>query len=58
MGRKPADRVTTGMTGVGRPNLGFEATVPCGVCGSPSRRSQKRFRVCAKGHVFTRKSDQ
>jgi hypothetical protein len=56
MGKKPAERAVT--TVATRNTLGFEATVPCGSCGAPSRRSQKRFRVCANGHTFTRKSDQ
>jgi hypothetical protein len=56
MGKKPAERAVT--TGASRNSLGFEATVPCGTCGAPSRRSQKQFRVCANGHTFTKKSDQ
>lgn len=55
MGRKPGERVTTPAT---RNTAGFEATVPCGTCGAPSRHSYKRFRVCANGHLFTKKSDQ
>jgi len=56
MGKKPAERVVT--TAATRGTLGYEASVPCGCCGAPSRRSQKRFRVCANGHTFTKKSDQ
>jgi hypothetical protein len=56
MGKKPAERTVT--TVATRNTLGFEATVPCGTCGAPSRRSQKQFRVCANGHIFTKKSDQ
>jgi hypothetical protein len=56
MGKKPIERAVT--TTVARTGLGFEATVPCGACGAPSRRSHKQFRVCANGHKFTRKSDQ
>jgi hypothetical protein len=55
MGRKPAERATTVGT---RTAAGFEASVPCGACGAPSRPSHKRFRRCANGHVFTKKSDQ
>jgi hypothetical protein len=55
MGKKPAERAVTTTT---RSTIGFEASVPCGTCGAPSRRSQKRFRMCANGHVFTKKSDQ
>lgn len=54
MGKKPAERAVT--AAAARNTLGFEATVPCGSCGAPSRRSQKQFRVCANGHTF-RKSD-
>jgi hypothetical protein len=56
MGKKPAERAVT-RAAAGNA-AGFEAMVPCGTCGAPSRRSQKRFRVCANGHVFTKKSDQ
>jgi hypothetical protein len=56
MGKKPAERAVT--TAVAKNTLGFEASVPCGCCGAPSRRSHKRFRVCANGHTFTKKSDQ
>jgi hypothetical protein len=56
MGKKPAERAVTTQTA--RNMLGFEASVPCGSCGAPSRRSHKRFRVCANGHTFTKKSDQ
>jgi hypothetical protein len=56
MGKKPAERAVA--TAAARNTLGFEATVPCGNCGAPSRRSQKQFRVCANGHIFTKKSDQ
>jgi len=56
MGKKPAERAVT--TTAGRNTLGFETTMPCGTCGAPSRRSVKRFRVCANGHTFTKKSDQ
>jgi hypothetical protein len=56
MGKKPAERPVT--TGVMRNTFGFEAAVPCGTCGAPSRRSQKQFRVYANGHTFTKKSDQ
>jgi hypothetical protein len=56
MGKKPAERAVA--TAAARNSLGFEATVPCGNCGAPSRRSQKQFRVCANGHIFTKKSDQ
>jgi hypothetical protein len=56
MGRKPAERAVTTVTA--RNTLGFEGTIPCGCCGAPSRRSQKQFRVCANGHIFTKKSDQ
>jgi hypothetical protein len=55
MGKKPVERAV--MTAAARNTLGFEVTVPCGSCGAPSRRSQKRFRVCANGHTFTKKSD-
>jgi hypothetical protein len=55
MGKKPAERAVT--TAAAR-NIGFEATVPCGCCGAPSRRSRKRFWKCANGHTFTKKSDQ
>jgi hypothetical protein len=55
MGRKPAERATTVVT---RNAAAYEANVPCGACGAPSRHSHKRFRVCANGHVFTKKSDQ
>jgi hypothetical protein len=55
MGKKPAERA---VTAVARNTIGFETTVPCGMCGAPSRRSHKRFRVCANGHTFTKKSDQ
>jgi hypothetical protein len=56
MGKKPAERAVA--TGGPRSTIGFEATVPCGMCGAPSRRSHKQFRVCANGHTFTKKSDQ
>jgi hypothetical protein len=56
MGKKPAERAV--MTAASRNTAGFEASVPCGTCGAPSRRSQKRFRTCANGHTFTKKSDQ
>jgi hypothetical protein len=56
MGKKPAERAVT--TAATRNTVGFEATVPCGTCGAPSRRSHKRLRVCANGHSFTKKSDQ
>jgi hypothetical protein len=56
MGKKPGERAVT--SPVVRAAMGFEASVPCGCCGAPSRRSQKRFRVCANGHTFTKKSDQ
>jgi hypothetical protein len=56
MGKKPAERLTT--PAVTRTAHGFEANVPCGCCGAPSRRSHKRFRLCANGHTFTKKSDQ
>ena len=56
MGKKPAERAVA--TAVTRSGAGFEPTVPCGACGAPSRRSHKRFRVCANGHTFTKKSDQ
>jgi hypothetical protein len=56
MGKKPAERAMA--TAVTRSAAGFETTVPCGACGAPSRRSHKRFRVCANGHTFTKKSDQ
>ena len=55
MGRKPGERATIAVT---RNAAAFAANVPCGSCGAPSRRSHKRFRVCANGHVFTKKSDQ
>jgi hypothetical protein len=55
MGKKPAERAVMTVT---RNTLAYEATVPCGTCGAPSRRSQKQFRVCANGHTFTKKSDQ
>ena len=55
MGKKPAERT---VTAVARSTIGFEATVPCGTCGAPSRRSHKRFRTCANGHTFMKKSDQ
>jgi hypothetical protein len=55
MGKKPAERTVT--TAVARNSQGFEASVPCGCCGAPSRRSHKRFRRCANGHTFTKKSD-
>jgi hypothetical protein len=55
MGRKPGERETKAIT---RTTIGFEATVPCGNCGAPSRHSHKRFRKCANGHVFVKKSDQ
>jgi len=57
VGRKPAERTTTASAAT-RNTLGFEATVPCGACGAPSRRSHKQFRVCRNGHTFTKKSDQ
>jgi hypothetical protein len=56
MGKKPAERAVK--TGTAKSIAGFEASVPCGACGAPSRHSQKRFRMCANGHVFTKKSDQ
>ena len=56
MGKKPAERVST--TAVTRNTIGYESHVPCGMCGAPSRRSVKRFRLCANGHTFTKKSDQ
>jgi hypothetical protein len=56
MGKKPAERAVA--TAAARNTLGFEANVPCGSCGAPSRRSQKQFRVCANGHIFTKKSDK
>jgi hypothetical protein len=56
MGRKPAERAV--VTVAPRHGLEFEAAVPCPACGVPSRRSQKRFRVCGNGHKFTKKSDQ
>ena len=56
MGKKPAERAVT--TAGTKNALGFDASVPCGSCGAPSRRSQKQFRVCANGHMFTKKSDQ
>jgi hypothetical protein len=56
MGKKPAERAVT--TAQPRSTVGFEATVPCGTCGAPSRRGLKQFRVCANGHTFTKKSDQ
>jgi len=55
MGRKPGERETKAITPTA---IGFEATVPCGNCGAPSRHSHKRFRKCANGHVFVKKSDQ
>jgi hypothetical protein len=57
MGKKPAERVTSPAASA-RSTFGLEATVPCGTCGAPSRRSHKQFRVCANKHVFTKKSDQ
>jgi hypothetical protein len=56
MGKKPAERTVT--TSAERNTRGFEASVPCYACGAPSRRSRKQFRVCANGHIFTKKSDQ
>ena len=56
MGRKPAERAVT--TPTTRSTAGFDAGLRCGACGAPSRHSQKRFRVCVNGHVFTKKSDQ
>jgi len=56
MGKKPAERAVT--TAAARSTVGFESTVRCGACGAPSRHSQKRFWMCANGHVFTRKSDR
>lgn len=56
MGKKPGERAVTSVTP--RRDLGFEASVPCGTCGAASRRSHKRFRMCANGHQFTKKSDQ
>lgn len=55
MGKKPAERA---VTTTARSTAGFETTAPCGTCGAPSRRSHKRFRVCANGHSFMKKSDQ
>jgi len=55
MGKKPAERAVTTST---RSTIGFESNVRCGACGAPSRHSQKRFWMCANGHVFTKKSDQ
>ena len=55
MGRKPAERDSKVMT---RTDAGFEATVPCGTCGAPSRRVRQQWRACANGHKFLRKSDQ
>jgi hypothetical protein len=57
MGKKPAERASTTATAARNIN-GFDASVPCGSCGAPSRRSQKQFRVCANRHIFTKKSDQ
>ena len=57
MGKKPAERAVA-TAAAARNTLGFEANVPCGNCGAPSRRSQKQFRVCANGHIFNKKSDQ
>jgi hypothetical protein len=56
MGRKPAERAVTASPT--RNTAGFDASVRCGACGAPSRHSQKRFRMCANGHLFTKKSDQ
>lgn len=56
MGKKPAERGVTTVTT--RNTAGFEATMRCGCCGAPSRRSEKQFRVCVNGHTFTKKSDQ
>jgi hypothetical protein len=56
MGKKPAERTVA--TAAAQHTTEFERGVPCGTCGAPSRRSQKRFRRCANGHVFVKKSDQ
>ena len=55
MGKKPAERAVTMAAAHAS---GFDASVLCGTCGAPSRWSQKRFRRCANGHVFVKKSDQ
>lgn len=56
MGKKPIDRAVT--TAPTRNALGFEANMPCGACGAPTRRSHKRFRMCENGHAFIKNSDQ
>jgi len=56
VGKKPAERATAPVGA--RNTSGLDAAVPCGSCGAPSRRSHKQFRVCANGHIFTKKSDQ
>jgi hypothetical protein len=56
MGKKPAERA--GTTTATKTTVGYETSMPCGACGAPSRRSHKRFRLCANGHTFTKKTDQ
>jgi hypothetical protein len=55
MGKKPAERTVAVAT---RSTGGFDAAVPCGTCGAPSRASRHPLRRCANGHRFTKKSDQ
>lgn len=56
MGRKPAEREAR--TAVLKAALGFESAIPCGCCGAPSRRLRQKWRICANGHNFVKKSDQ
>ena len=57
MGRKPADRVGEKVGPMGATH-GYEASIPCGCCGAPSRAVRRQWRACANGHAFVRKSDQ
>ena len=57
MGKKPADRGGQKTAPLGSAQ-GFEATIPYGCCGAPSRAVRRQWRACANGHTFVRKSDQ
>jgi hypothetical protein len=57
MGRKPADRVTQKGSLQGAAH-GLDMSVPCRCCGAASRVIRPRWRVCANGHTFVKKSDQ
>jgi hypothetical protein len=55
MGKKPAERQVK--DAAPRMGTGFEAGMPDGCCGAPSRRVRAQSWACANGHRFVSKSD-